>query len=93
MLIQNRESEEAMRMLLPMLESDNISDIQGALWVLAKDETFNIYDFLQNKLRQTPSFLSNINEILATYNRVKFELMNWRQKDIADTKKDSSEAV
>jgi hypothetical protein len=79
MLISLERKDEAMKILESMIFSKDLPSVLAGMWVLAKDPGFNMVQFLSAKIDENPSLLGFIDDILKTYDRVKKDLMNWRQ--------------
>lgn len=77
-LISMNQRDQAMIILEKMIFSENKGDLLGAVWVLAKDPSFQIYPFIKEKIEQNPAFISYVDDILKSYARVKKDLMNFR---------------
>jgi hypothetical protein len=63
------DSSGAMEVLIPMLESLDQKQVTAAVWVMAKEKSFNLYKYLEDKLSNRPEFIGHIDSILAAYKR------------------------
>ncbi len=69
LLISWGNISEAKKILSPMLESSFEKEVAAAVWVMAREDSFNLHSYIHEKLNQQPEFIGHLDSMIGAYKR------------------------